>query len=201
MKNTRLLLQIPAVLATLLAIAGPAAAVEPAKPAAKPAMTFSFGGTTYVHRGSKGSQHEFTPEEDSDLSKWNNKVILTLHEDATTPEKAAQVANTVLKGYQLTGKILKTSSRPATADRPAEHLIVAASGGSLNYLEVTFVRVMLVDGVTEAVAFLHRAYGYPASPAMAKWLEAEAPGAENALMLWADVPKPVDLRKLPVAMK
>lgn len=43
------------------------------------AATLSFGGIDYVHRWSKDSQNEFTPERDSDLARWHDMVTINVH--------------------------------------------------------------------------------------------------------------------------
>ena len=198
MTNRRLLLQIPFALGCLFALAGPACAADDAKPAAKPAMTLSLGGTTYLHRWSKNGQHEFTPTRDPDLQKWRDMVTVNVHEAATTPEKVAEIANKMLSSYQANGKVLKTASRPRTVDRQAEHLVIAVFPGS-NYLEAAFARVMFIDGAGIIAVYSHREYGYPAGPLMTKWLESAGADAELAVMNWTAIPKAAALKKLPTS--
>jgi hypothetical protein len=198
MTNRRLLLQIPFALGCLFALAAPACAAEDAKSAAKPAMTLSLGGTTYLHRWSKNDQHEFTPARDPDLKKWRDMVTVNVHEAATTPEKLAEVANKMLSNYQAHGKVLKTSSRPRTVDRHAEHLVIAVFPGE-NYLEAAFARVMFIEGAGVIAVYSHREYGFPPGPLMTKWLETAGADAERALMAWTGIPKAPALKKLPVS--
>jgi len=198
MTNRRLLLQLPLVLGCLFVQGGPATAADPAKPAAKPAMTLDLGGTTYFHRWSKNNEHEFTPQNDADLQKWHDMVTIKVYEQASTPEKAADLANRMLATYRENGKVLKTASRPRTVESPAEHLIVAMFG-SPDALEAAFVRLMFVEGNAVAVVYSHRVYGSPAGPAMSKWLESDGGEAERALMLWKNLPRPAALKKLPAS--
>lgn len=198
MENRRLLLQLPLALGCLFALAGSACAAEDAKPAAKPAMTLSLGGTTYLHRWSKNDQHEFTPVRDPDLKKWRDMVTVNVHEAATTPEKLAEVANKMLTSYQANGKVLKTASRPRSADRQAEHLVIAVFPGE-NYLEASFARVMFIDGAGVIAVYSHREYGYPAGPLMTKWLDTSGADAERAVMSWTEIPKAAALKKLPTS--
>ncbi|WP_171093737.1 hypothetical protein [Usitatibacter rugosus] len=198
MTNYRLLLKLSLVAGYLLVPGGPAAAADPVKPPAKPAMTLELGGTAYLHRWTKNNEHEFTPQNDADLQKWHDMVTLKVYEQATTPEKIAELANRMLTVYRANGKVLKTASRPRTVDRPAEHLIVAMFG-SPDALEAAFVRLMFVDGAGLAVVYSHRVYGSPAGPAMSKWLETDGGDAERALMEWKQLPKAAALKKLPVS--
>ena len=200
MKIRRLLLQVPFALGALFALAAPACAAEEAKSAAKPAMTLSLGGTTYVHRLSKGGQHKFTPQRDPDLQKWRDMVAVNVHEEVTTPEKAAELANKVLATYKSIGKVVKTASVPATVNRPAEHLIVAVvEDSNFKYLEAVFARMMFIDGAGVIVVYSHREYGFPPGPLMTKWLETAGADAERALMSWTGIPKTAALKKLPIS--
>ena len=201
MENRRLLLQLPLALGCLFALAGSACAAEDAKPAAKPAMTLSLGGTTYLHRWSKDDQHEFTPQRDPDLKTWRDMVTVNVHPLATTPEKTAGIANKMLANYKAANaKVLKTNSRPATVDRPAEHLVVAIfTDPQFKYLEAAFARVMFIDGAGVIAVYSHREYGFPPGPLMTKWLEDEGATAERALMAWTGIPKAAALKKLPTS--
>jgi len=187
MNSRHLLFQLPLVL-TLLAPAAPAVAADPVAPKAA-AMTFSFAGTAYFHRWSQRGQHEFTPQKQTDLAKWNDMVTLTVAEAATTAEKVAEIANRTLALYQQNGRVLKKASRPASADRTAEHLIVAVFAQP-EFLEASLARIVFVDGVGLTAVYSHRIYGKDVGAAMSKWLEKSEPDAERALMGWSDFPKP-----------
>jgi hypothetical protein len=60
---------------------------------------------------------------------WRDMLTVNVFEGVRTGEELAEVANKVLGNYQARGKVLRTDSKPGTADRRAEHLIVAALGG------------------------------------------------------------------------
>ena len=160
------------------------------------AVAVVFRSIEYEHRWSKDGQNEFTPHGETDLTSWNDMVTLNVYETVSTGEQLADVANKVLANYQRNGKILRTDSKPRTADSPAEHL-VAAVLGSPTFLEAAFARLVLVDGVGTVVVYSHRVYGKPAGPAMSDWLKANGPQVESALMAWNPIPKPKALKRLP----
>ena len=160
------------------------------------AATLDFGGKVYLHRWSKGGQHEFTPEGDEDLSRWRDMVTLNTHDAVRNGEQLAALANSVLSNYQGHGKIVRTDSKPRTPQRPAEHLIVAILGNP-QFLEAAFARIVLVDGVGEAAVYSHRIYGKEAARLMGEWLKANGAVIEKTLMAWDGIPAPATLRSLP----
>lgn len=183
--------------ASLLVFSTTSTAAERARAArATDVTTLRLGGVDYLHRWSKDGQNEFTPKNDSDLATWRDMVTVNVHETVTNGEQLAEAANRVLGGYKSHGKILRTDSKPRTADRPAEHLIVAVLGGP-TYLETAFARLLLVDGVGFVAVYSHRVYGKPAGPAMSDWLKANGPGVEKTLMTWDGLPDLTTLRQLP----
>ncbi|HSW07477.1 hypothetical protein [Aquabacterium sp.] len=175
-----------------------ARAAPPAQPSqsAKPeGPMISFRGTEFLHRWSKGGQHEFTPQRDADLTRWRDMITLNLHESATQGEQLAGIANQVLANYQQHGKILQTRSTPRTAQRPAEHLIVAVLG-TPQLLEAAFARCLLHEGVGLVAVVSHRVYGQAVGPEMSAWLGANGPQVEQALMAWAALPGVASLKRL-----
>ena len=160
------------------------------------AMTVNFRGTDFVHRWSKDGQNEFTPRSDSDLTRWRDIITVNVHESVANGEQLAEVANRIVGNYQRRGKILRTDSKPRTADRPAEHLIVAALGDP-NFLEAAFARCVLVNGVGLVAVYSHRVYGQAAGPAMSEWLKTNGVPVENALMAWDKLPSAASLKQLP----
>lgn len=178
-----------------MVLTGPAASAEQAQTG--PAATaLSFRNVGYLHRWSNGGQHEFTPEDQSDLQAWTDMVIVNVHPDVTSEQQLAGMANAVLGNYQNAGKVLKTSSKPKTPDQLAEHLVVAVLGAP-GLLEATFARFILVDGVGTVVSYSHRVYGDEVGPAMNDWLKANGAQVESALMEGKSVPGPATLGKLP----
>lgn len=182
-------------LAAGLAIVPPVAGAADAPGAAKP-MTLQFGGRDFVHRWSKNNQNEFTPPPETDLTKWQDMVTLDLHPTVHNGDQLAELANRVLGNYQSHGKIVRTASKPRTAQAEAEHLIVAVLQAP-GVLEAAFARVVLVDGTGYVVVYSHRIYGASAGNAMSDWLKSEGPRAESALMTWDKIPKPAAVRALP----
>ncbi len=183
------------------AVALPVASAPPGaagSPSAASGMTLRFDGVDYLHRWSKDGQNEFTPKNDPDLAAWRDMVTVNVFEAVRTGEQLAEVANKVLGNYQARGKILRTDSKPRTADRSAEHLIVAALGDPA-FLEAAFARLLLVDGAGYVVVRSHRVYGKAAGPAMSDWLKANGPQVEKALMEWGPMPPRDALKRLPQA--
>ena len=192
---------VQALLAIACAAALPAAPAPPgtAGPSgAAGGMTLRLDGVDYLHRWSKDGQNEFTPKSEPDLAKWRDMVTVNAFDAVRTGEQLAEVANKVLGNYQARGNILRTDSKPRTADRPAEHLIVAALGDPA-FLEAAFARLLLVDGAGYVVVRSHRVYGKAAGPAMSDWLKANGPQVEKALMEWGPMPPRDALKRLPRA--
>jgi hypothetical protein len=169
-------------------------AAQPASPGQN-ANSVSFQGLEYLHRWSKSGQHEYTPKDQADLKSWQDMITLNVHEAVTDADKLSAIANTVLSNYQSAGKILRTDSKPRTADSPAEHLIVAVLGAP-DFIEAVFARFVLNSGVGLVVVHSHRVYGKSAGPAMSTWLQANGPQIEAALMGWNQIPNIQNLRLL-----
>jgi hypothetical protein len=169
-------------------------AIEP-RPAAAASreLSLSFGGQRYWHRFSAGGQHEFTPGEQSDLNLWRDMVTLNVHENVRNDDQLAGLANGVLANYRRAGRIIRTASRPRTAARPAEHLIVALLEAP-GLAEAAAARVLLVDGVGVVVVRSRRDYGAQATASVGDWLTANGPALETSLMTWNVKPTPAQLR-------
>lgn len=176
--------------ASLAATASPAWAQKPE------AMTLPFRGASFVHRWSQADQHEFTPADDADLKTWRDMITLNVHAQTTRGEQLADVANKVLANYQQHGRILQTRSTPRSAQRPAEHLIVAVLG-TPQLLEATFARCMLHEGTGLIAVVSHRIHGKAAGPEMSRWLAAQGAATEQALMDWGPLPSIGSLKRLP----
>jgi hypothetical protein len=186
-----------AALAGLLVLSGALAATNPPSKAQQAkAGTLSLGGVVYLHRWSKNGQNEFTPESEKDLARWQDMVTIDVHDAVRNGEQLAALANAVLGNYQKYGKIVRADSKPATPQRPAEHLVVAIlSNGAL--LEAVFARVVLVDGTGVVAVRSHRIYGKDAAGPMGEWLKTNAPSTAQTLMTWDRIPSPGALRQLP----
>jgi hypothetical protein len=107
----------------VIALAGTRCRLLHAQSAAVSRTSVTLGGTEYLHRWSKAGQHEFTPRGDEDLAHWRDMVTINVHDAVADGEQLADLANRVVGNYQSHGKILRTDSRPRTAQRPAEHLV------------------------------------------------------------------------------
>jgi hypothetical protein len=161
-------------------------------------MTLHFAGVDYLHRWSKDNQNEFTPQQDRDLASWRDMVTVIRHENVTNASDLADLANRVLAKYQENGEVLRTDSLLGTANRPAEHLVVALLG-TPKLMEAVFARFLLVDGAGFIVIYAHRFYGNgnTTGPAMGHWLDDNAVRFEIALMAWDKIPKAAALAQLP----
>jgi hypothetical protein len=160
------------------------------------ASPLEFGGKAYVHRWSKNGQNEFTQPNDSDLARWRDMITINTHEAVRNGDQLADLANRVLGTYQSHGKIVRTDSKPRTAQRSAEHLVVAVLGNP-SFLEAAFARFVLIDGVGTVAVYSHRVYGKEAGPAMTDWLQANAQSIEKTPMAWDRIPTSVAPKQLP----
>ncbi len=165
------------------AMATSAAAGPPAAP-----VTLDFSGQTYRLRWSSKHQHEFTPAGQDDLSRWSDMVTINTYPGVSDGEGLAEVANRVLGTYkQNNAVVVRTSSVPRTADRPAEHLIVVLFP-TRDSIEAVFARLRLADGRGTALIYSHRLYGQKAGVAMEAWLKANGPSVERRLMALQEIP-------------
>jgi hypothetical protein len=160
------------------------------------AHSFSFGVARYIHRWSRNGQNEFTPTNDGDLAHWRDMVTIDVHETVHDGDQLAALANGVLGNYQKFGKIVRTNSKPRTAQHPAEHLVVAVLGDAW-FLEAAFARFVLVDGGAQVIVYSHRIYDSKAGDAMSQWLAANGPSIEQTLMGWDKAPSIAALKRLP----
>jgi hypothetical protein len=161
-----------------------------------PARSVSFRSVDYIHRWSQAGQHEFTPQGDEDLSKWNAMVTINVHENVRDGEQLAQLADGVVANYQKVGKILRTDSKPRTAKSEAEHMIAAVLG-TPQFLEAVFARILMHDSRGAVVVYSKRVYGAKAGNEMSAWLEKNGPDTERALMAWTAIPTREWLKTLP----
>lgn len=159
-------------------------------------LTLDWRGTAFLHRWSQDGQHEFTPASSPDLASWRDMLTLNVHDSIRDGEQLAQMANKVLANYQQHGKILQTRSTPRTAERTAEHLIVAVLG-TPKLLEAVFARCLLRDGAGLVVVVSRRVYGQAVGPQMSEWLRNNGPQTEQALMAWDMMPPLAGLKRLP----
>lgn len=159
-----------------------AAAVQAGEP-----VRLDLAGVAYEHRWSQAGQNEFTPAGQEDLERWRDMLTLVERPDATDGVALAAVANGVLANYRHGGVVVRTDSRPATPDRPAEHLVVAMLGGGA-MVEAAFARLLLHDGTGLVVVRSRRAYGEDAAGEIGRWVQANGMQVEQALMEWQPPP-------------
>lgn len=145
---------------------------------------FKFRETDYFHRWSSGTQHEFTPARQEDLDHWTDMITINVYPNVGDAEKMAGAANAVLGNYKSHGgKILKTSSVPATSDRPAEHFI-AVLFSRADFAEAAFAHFKLVGGKGHSFVYSHRVYGEKAIDELTAWVKANGDKTEKALLDW-----------------
>lgn len=160
-----------------------------------PKPAFVFRDVEYFHRWSKDEQHEFTPEKQEDLEKWSDMVTVNGYPNVADGESLAATANAVLENYKShQARVLKTSSAPRTADRPAEHLIAVVFGRP-HFIEVAFARFKLMDGKGCSFVYSHRIYGEKIGDQTSAWLSANGPEIEKALMEWKSMPSAKSIRQ------
>ncbi len=159
-----------------------------------PAAAFDFKGVQYFHRWSKDNQHEFTPEKQEDLEHWTDMMTVNGYPDVHDGEALATTANAVLENYKKHGaRVLRTDSKPRTADRPAEHLIAVVFGRP-GFIELVFARLKMVEGEGCSLVYSHRIYGEKVEDEAKTWLKANGEQTEAALMEWNSMPSPKALR-------
>lgn len=145
---------------------------------------FAFQKVDYFHRWSQGTQHEFTPAKQQDLDHWTDMITINVYPGVDDGEKLAGTANAVLGNYRShQGKVLKTSSVPATNAQPAEHFI-AVRFNQPNFVEVAFARFKLVEGKGHSFVYSHRVYGDKAIEEMNAWMTENGEKTEGALLDW-----------------
>ncbi len=143
---------------------------------------FAFDGQNYVHRFSKGDLHEFTPKAQTDLKKFTDMVTVNIYPKTKDGDGLAAAANTVLEVYKKNqAVVVRTSSVPRTASKPAEHLIVVAFSRP-TFIEASFARFVMHKGAGASVVYSHRIYGAKVDEAMNQWLQKNGEKIEKALM-------------------
>lgn len=171
---------------TALLVLCPVAA--PAEPGAA-VISLRFADVEYIHQWANADQHEFTPRGQDDLEHWTDMVIINTYRTAKDGGQLAATANAVLANYKNSGaKILRTSAVPRTPVKPAEYLIIAVFGQPA-FIEASFARFVLVNGVGLSLVYSHREYGNHVGDQMNAWLQAHGPATEQALMNQKDIPQ------------
>ena len=148
-------------------------------------VPLEFDGRVFFPRWGRNGQHEFTPERETDLQSWTNMLTVNVHRAVADGEGLARLANGILSNYRQNGRVLKTLSKPARPDSPAEHMITAVLGRP-GTLEVAFTRVVLRRERGVVLTYSHRIHAPDAGPAMAEWLNANGNRVEAVLAAWRD---------------
>jgi len=155
-----------------------------------------FNDSNYLHRWSKGTQHEFTPESQPDFKKWEDMITINYYKDVKDGEKLALIANNLLSTYKKYGaKVLRTNSIPRTTEKPAEHLIVVVFGQP-QFIEFVQARLIINKGMGSSIVYSHRMYGKKIGEKMSKWLQTNGPILEKELMSLDQIPSFKQLEKL-----
>jgi len=173
-------MRVSAVVVSLIALN----AIVHRAPGKEEPSAFVFKGVEYFHRWSKDEQHEFTPAKQEDLEHWSDMITINGYPDVEDGDELAEAANVVVGNYERAGaKILRTTSVPRTAARPAEHF-VSAFFTRPDFAEAAFARFKIVDGTGHSFVYSHRVYGEKAGDEMKAWLSANGAAVEKALMEW-----------------
>lgn len=168
----------------LLAVSLPVPVMAQA-PAAGAAAPLEFDGRTFFPRWGRNGQHEFTPDRETDLQRWNDMLTVNVHRAVVDGEGLARLANGILGNYRQNGRVLKTLSKPARPDSPAEHMMTAVFGRPA-LMEIAFTRVFLRRERGYALTYSHRIYQENAGPTMTAWLNANGNRVEAVLAAWRD---------------
>jgi hypothetical protein len=160
------------------------------------ASTIPFNQTQFKHRWSKNTQHEYTPDPQTNLDAWTDMMTINVYPGVKSGESLSATANLVLSKYQEHGKIIRTDSKPKTETKPAEHLAVALLGNP-KFLEAAFARFVIVNDVGYSIVYSHRVYGEKVGSEMSKWLKENGAELEKTIMDWSAIPAPDKLSQLP----
>ncbi len=193
--------------APALAAGPPTAAAPAARPAAQPAgrsapqpaAALEFNGAFYLHRWSKGNQHEFTPAGQEDLQRWQDMITFVDRPDARDEASLRALAQALLETYKKAGGIINSASTTPTPERPAEYLIVAMLRGE-GVLETVFARIGLVQGSGVITLYARRHYGADPEAQQAQlgpWIKANAETVETQLMAFDQTPSAAQMQRLP----
>ncbi len=180
--------------AVAVLLVGLSAAIGLAATGGKTDAVVHFAGVDYLHRWSKDNQHEFTPRGQENLEHWTDMITLNYYPDVKDGEALAKTASAVVDAYRdHRAMILKTSSVPRTADKPAEHF-VAVILPTHDLLEAASARFEIVNGVGVSVVSSHREYGTDVGNQMIAWLQKNGSATEDALKGLDKIPAPGEMK-------
>jgi hypothetical protein len=154
----------------------------------------AFQETKFFHRWAKENQHEFTPEGQEDLARWTAMITVNLFPTVKTGEDLATAANNLLELYeQVGGIVLRTVSKPKTADKEADHFIAVALPQK-GFMEIAFARLVIAGGDACSIVYSHRITGEDGGEKAGTWLQEHAMDYEDTLMK-LNVPEALSLAK------
>lgn len=156
----------------------------------------NLGGLEYQHRWSERGQHEFTPEGQEDLARWQDMLTVNVHEAVTSDEQLKQLAMSVLSNYRRAGKVLRAVSG-ARSEKDSVEYFVAAFLGSSQSIEAVFARIALIDNTGFVLVRSRRGYGTDAAQRVGEWVQSNGMSIERSLLDWNGVPSLANLKKLP----
>ena len=165
-----------------------------------PPVTLELGGLEFQHRWSEGNQHEFTPEGQDDLSRWQDMVTVIVAEGVETPDQLKALAGRVMGNYQRGGRILRAASGARSAEEPVEYLVVALLGNA-ELVEAVFARMVVIDGAGFVIIRARRGYDADAAEQVGAWVQQHGASVEKTLMAWDGAPSLETLEKLPRSKK
>ncbi len=152
----------------------------------KPAI--EFNGTEYVHRWSNDDQHEYTPEGQSNLSRWDDMLTIKHYRSVNEDKGLASAMESVLENYKKHGgEVLRMDAVRRSPGLPAEHFIAVVLDRP-GFSELVQARFRVADGIGESISHSHRIYGAETVPEMKAWSQANAPGLEARLMALEGIP-------------
>ena len=179
-------------LLTLLAVPDVAAPRQAGTPTlAQSAAATEFNGVRYLHRWSKNGQHEYTPEGQTDLTRWKQMVTL-IDKPGMNPYEASAWAVNLADGFEKSGMLI-------SADRPSdtEYRVVGVMRAG-EIVEANFARLMVFQGRAVMLMVQRRFYGQEASE-LADWMKDNTPLISAELLDWGPVPSVESLAALPQA--
>ncbi len=122
-----------------------------------------FDNVRFLHRWSKDGQHEFTPEGEENLARWNSMFTINRHATVKTGDQLADIANRTAENYKRHGRIIRTASRQAGPNFDVEYLAVAMFV-TPEFIEVAFTRFLLANGAGFALTYSKRIHDRAPDP-------------------------------------
>jgi hypothetical protein len=155
-----------------------------------PVSSLQFRNKEYFFRWSNNKLFEFTPQDQADLAHWIDMFSVLAYREVKMPEALQAEANALIRNYKLHGAVFRTSSTPATSEKPTEYF-VAGMLGTEGLVEGVFNRFVLSREIGYNLIYSHRIYGKilgENAKQMAEWAKSNGAEIEKALMALAPVP-------------